>query len=156
ELENRHAVSDGTKRALLAAMGLRAETTSRALESLGQLIDETELRPLPRTLVLREGEPFHLPIRMSPQRSLSAMRGRIEGENGKSAELDSPADGEELSTRRASDGRTVWERNVRLPALAPGMYRVTLDGSDIVSTLTIAPNRCYLPDSFRNQRRLFG
>ncbi|MGH8122047.1 MAG: glycogen debranching protein GlgX, partial [Rudaea sp.] len=55
-----HAVNPASKRTLLAAMGLRAETAAQARESLERIVQVRQRRLLPMTRVVRTGEPVGL------------------------------------------------------------------------------------------------
>jgi glycogen debranching enzyme GlgX len=61
-----HEVTDDTRRALLAAMGLAASTTGEARDSLAALADEQYRRAVPNAVTLFEGEPFRLKLPLEP------------------------------------------------------------------------------------------
>ncbi len=58
----RHIVPDATKRAILASMGLPAQTQGEARDSLRLFAAHTDRRALPFSLVFREGEPIEAPL----------------------------------------------------------------------------------------------
>ena len=89
----RTIVSPETKIALLAALGLAAATEAQARESLTRVVDETQRRRLPFSLVLRLGEPPVAPLR-DMSRSADARdraRGRAPRSSGASRPATAPA-----------------------------------------------------------------
>ena len=80
----RTIVSPETKIVLLAALGLDAGSEARARESLTQIIDETQRRRAPLSLVLRSDEPLRRAAsrRATGLRGAHRMRGRPDASNG--------------------------------------------------------------------------
>ena len=110
----RMTVSPESKIALLKALGLDVKSEAQARESLTRLIDETQRRRLPFSLVLRHGEPLVAPLRDAPGKTDA----RIEREDGAAAEWSiDAADG---VRRDLPDGRSVSERAIALPTLPIG------------------------------------
>ncbi len=142
----RTIVSEETKIALLTALGLDVKSEAQARDSLTRLVDDTERRRLPFSLVLRLGEPLVAPLRDMA----SATDARIVREDGAVAEWPvEPADG---ARRDLPDGRSVVERKIGLPELPVGHYRLIVDG--VECALTIAP-----PEAFGSKaalRKRFG
>ncbi|HTZ67082.1 MAG TPA: glycogen debranching protein GlgX, partial [Roseiarcus sp.] len=102
----RTIVSAETKVGLLKALGLDVASEAQARESLARLIDDTERRRLPFSLVLRHGEPLVAPLRDLAH----AADARIVREDGAAAEWRiEPADG---APRDLPDGRSVSERAI--------------------------------------------
>ena len=140
----RTIVSPETKIALLSALGLEAASEAEARESLTRVVDETQRRRLPFSLVLRLGEPPVAPLRDMP-RSTAA---RIEREDGAAVEWRvEAADG---ARRDLPDGRSVSERPIALPTLPIGRYRLIVDG--VECALTIAPPEAYGPKAALRKR----
>ncbi len=123
----RTIVSPETKIVLLAALGLDAGSEARARESLTQIIDETQRRRAPLSLVLRSDEPLVAPLRDAPQ----GCEARIECEDGRSFEWRVPP-GDGVTTPLA-DGREVTVREVPLPALPIGRHRLIFDGVEFLA-----------------------
>src|SRR5579871_2707149 len=142
----RTIVAPETKIALLSALGLEAGSESEARDSLTRLIDETQRRRLPSSLVLRLGEPLIAPLRDQP----GAADARIVREDGSIAEWRvEAADG---VSRALPDGRAVAERTIALPALPIGRYRLIVGG--VECALTVAPPKAF--SSPAAQRKRFG
>ena len=127
----RTTVSPETKIALLATLGLDVASEAQARDSLARLVDDTQRRRLPFSLVLRLGEPLVAPLRDIAR----ATDARIVREDGAVAEWPvEPADG---VRRDLPDGRSVSERRIVLPELPIGRYRLIVDS--VECALTIAP-----------------
>ena len=140
----RTIVSEETKIALLAALGLDVKSEAQARDSLARLVDDTERRRLPFSLVLRLGEPLAAPLRDMA----NASDARIVREDGAVAEWPvEPADG---VRRDLPDGRSVVERKIALPELPVGRYRLVVGG--VECALTIAPPEAFSPKGALRKR----
>jgi glycogen debranching enzyme GlgX/4-alpha-glucanotransferase len=140
----RTIVSPETKIALLSALGLEVGSQAQARDSLTRLIDDTQRRRLPFSMVLRLDQPLVAPLRDTPR----ATEARIEREDGAAAEwLIEAADG---ARRDLPDGRSVAERPIPLPTLPVGCHRLILDG--VECALTIAPPEAYSPKAALRKR----
>jgi glycogen debranching enzyme GlgX/4-alpha-glucanotransferase len=140
----RTIVSAETKVALLSALGLEVASEAQARDSLTRLIDGTQRRHLPFSLVLRLGEPLTAPLRDTAR----AADARIVREDGAVAQWSiEPADAVQ---RDLPDGRSVSERRIALPALPIGCYRLIVDG--VECALTIAPPEAHSPKAALRKR----
>ena len=140
----RTTVSPETKIALLAALGLDVASEAQARDSLARLVDDTQRRRLPFSLVLRLGEPLVASLRDMAR----AADARIVREDGAVAEWPvEPADG---VPRDLPDGRSVSERRIALPELPIGRYRLIVDG--VECALTIAPPEASSPKAALRKR----
>jgi glycogen debranching enzyme GlgX/4-alpha-glucanotransferase len=140
----RTVVSPETKIALLAALGLDARSEAQARESLARVLDETQRRHVPHSLVLRFGEPLAAPLRDEPLPS----EGRVECEDGRVVEWRVEAgDGVQ---RRLADGRSVAERAIALPELPMGRHRLVIDA--VFCALTVAPPKAFVPQTALRKR----
>ncbi len=149
-------VGDDTKRALLTAMGLTADTAGEARDSLDRLVAETSDRPMPLAHTVFEGRPCELPLGPDLSRGLRSFTLAIETEAGEALAITvQPGEGR-VERHTTPDGRIVLRRWVRLPDLAVGRHRVHLDGPEISTLLTVAPATCHLPASFAAGQRRFG
>ena len=142
-----HPVSPETKRALLAAMGLRAETTAQARESLERIAQTQQHRLLPISCVVRISEPIKLrvalPAAQNPLRGGATIRDENSGAVAQIAQIDFAA-----QTIRGPLGAQLRVSELRLPTLGTGRYRVNLDAKpDVTCQLTVAPRNCYRPPS---------
>jgi glycogen debranching enzyme GlgX/4-alpha-glucanotransferase len=140
----RTIVSPETKIALLSGLGLKVASEAQARDSLTRLIDETERRRLPFSLVLRADQPLVAPLRDMPR----ASDARIEREDGAVAEWSIESAGG--VARDLADGRSVSERMVALPTLPIGRHRLIVDG--VECALTVAPPQAYSPASASRKR----
>jgi glycogen operon protein len=151
-----YEVSAATQRAVLAGMGLRAETQMQALESLTRLSSVSERRDISAALVRREGEVVEIRLGES-SRGRSPPWLRIEREDGTSEHLRLHEHNSHAETYSALDGREGRARLATLPPLPIGRHRVWRDDRpDLVCHVTIAPARCYLPDDLSAGHRRFG
>ena len=140
----RTIVSPETKIALLSGLGLEVASEAQARDSLTRLIDETQRRRLPFSLVLRADQPLVAPLRDMPR----ASDARIEREDGAVAEWSIEFAGG--VARDLADGRTVSERAIPLPSLPIGRHRLIVDG--VECALTVAPSQAYSPASASRNR----
>ncbi|MGB7974715.1 MAG: glycogen debranching protein GlgX [Roseiarcus sp.] len=140
----RTIVSPETKIALLSALGLEVANEAQARESLTRLVDETEGRRLPFSLVLHADKPLAAPLRDTPGKTDA----RIEREDGAVAEWSiEAADG---VRRDLPNGRSISERAIALPTLPLGRHRLIVDG--VECALTVAPSQAYSPTSASSKR----
>jgi glycogen debranching enzyme GlgX/4-alpha-glucanotransferase len=140
----RTLVSPETKVALLSGLGLEVASEAQARDSLARIIDETQRRRLPFSLVLRADQPLVAPLRDM----LGKTDARIAREDGAAAEWSiEAADG---GRRDLPDGRFVSERPIALPALPIGRHRLIVDG--VECALTIAPPEAYSPKAAARKR----
>jgi glycogen operon protein len=125
-----HHVTAASKRALLAAMGLPAETSSQARDSWWRL-EQDGRRPLPACRVARLGEPLIVPV----------------------------AAQDHWLTVEAEDGRVlrieIQEGRAALPDLPLGRHRLRLD-SGAEGRLIVAPRMAYQPPALDDGKRLWG
>jgi 4-alpha-glucanotransferase len=140
----RTIVSPETKIALLSGLGLTVASEAQARDSLARVIDETQRRRLPFSLVLRADQPLVAPLRDM----LGKTDARIAREDGAAAEWSiEAADG---TRRDLPDGRSVSERPIALPMLPIGRHRLIVDG--VECALTIAPPEAYSPKAAARKR----
>ncbi|MGE0223068.1 MAG: glycogen debranching protein GlgX [Acetobacteraceae bacterium] len=129
-----HRVGDDTKQAILAAMRLPARTAGDLADSLARLKAEQD-EPLPRSFVVRGAGPVTIPLGVRPPAWLTL------------------SDAEQRITRVP----VIEARQVTLPPLPIGRYRLLGDDDpSVVCHLTIAPERCHLPDALLCGQRRFG
>ena len=148
-------VGDDTRLALLAAMGWGVATTSQARARLAALAAAREGRRLPLARVLREDEPLLLPLALSGSRGRRGML-RLSDESGAATRIAFDLEAAAGERIVAADGRTVERRLVRLPALPPGVYTVSVEDEEAAGELLVVPRGCFLPPALREGRRRFG
>ncbi len=153
----RNVVSDDTRRALLAAMRLPAGTLGEARDSLRSLSDERDRRALPRALVSRTGEAATLCLGLEPGLARRPLWLTIEREDGQTQHVRIEAEDGVTTEFLVADGMPAQAWRVNLPTLPEGRHRLRRDEKpDVVCHLTVAPGRCFLPDSIRHGVRRFG
>ena len=150
-----HAVGDGTKRAILASMGLTADTIGEAKDSLDRLSQETTHRSLPLAATLFEGRGGE--VSLGGRRALDGgtLTLVVELEDGTRRTVAvQPGEGRLEPAANGADGAP-QRRIVALPDLPIGRHRLRIDGADPTCALTVAPATCHLPEGGEG-RRLFG
>jgi glycogen operon protein len=148
-----YVTGDDTRRALLRAMHLPADTAAEATDSLAVLTEEAT-RKLPPVLVVRAGESGVL--RLGPALADGAVRLCIGHAGSECVRLDVAAGQGVIEPMAAPDGRMVRSRRIVLPPLPAGRYRVGVDETEPVCHLTVTPPRCHLPAELRAGGRAWG
>ncbi len=152
-----HRVGDDTKRAILKAMHLSADTTADARISLERFSELRDHRALPQSLVRREGETVKLAMSLPAGFSPRSEWLTLVLEDGSQTHLRAGAADAVVAARTAADGRPTQSWLVPLPELPLGRHRIWRDNApEQPCHLTIAPRTCYLPQSLRDGIRRFG
>jgi glycogen debranching enzyme GlgX len=153
----RHAVAPDTTRALLAAMGLGAQSTAEARDRLAEIAASRERRTLPPVCVAPAGAAAMVPIAAG---SAAARRGaplRLVREDGTETTLPFSADDCPTNVAQAADGAPVAQRMLALPSLPAGYHTLRFDDDpDHACRIIVAPPRCYLPPELASGARRFG
>ena len=155
-----HHASDATRRALLAAMDVAADSEADIRSSLRAWTARQWQRVLPPAVVLRDrGEPLQLLLRL-PARLLDALIGwRIAAEDGTAHEGRAAVHDLPL-VERVDDDNGVFEiRAATLPAVPHGYHRLELLAADDpigATALIVAPSACYCPPAIDGGRRVWG
>ncbi len=152
-----HTVSDETKRALLAALGLPAGSNVDARQTLAQLVDERDRRPLPFALTFWADEPavIAMPLERGLARRPIALAVTLE--DGEARSFRFGLDEGQVSAAITPDGRGHQLWRVTLPPLPVGRHRLQReDAPDAACWLTMAPRKAWLPPMLRNGGRAFG
>ncbi len=140
-----HRVPQATIEALLAALGLPAQSLSQAQESLARLAQREDRRALPMSLVFRDDEEIFL--RLPAQNGGVSQSLALELEHGEKRELNLGAGDLRPVSWRGVDGRRCEGFRARLPRLPQGRHIVSLNG--VHCRLTVAPRRCHAPAAER-------
>jgi glycogen debranching enzyme GlgX/4-alpha-glucanotransferase len=153
-----HLVSDDSRRALLRAMRLPADTPADLAASLYSLGALTVFAALPPSLVVTEGSAIELklgPALGTLSRAIALVVLRQDG--SRERVVVTPQTGA-LSLATAPDGRTATIRTVTLPPQPLGRHRILCaDGAEPAACqLIVAPARCYLPPALAQGARRFG
>ena len=139
ETGRHHPVSDGTRSALLAAMGLPCASEAEARESLERLAEARERRPVPQAVAVRTGTPSTVRV-AAASRTVT-----LRGPDGDETELHVDAR-QGTETVAGIDGRRASFVTASLPPLAPGRYTIVAEGrEDASGHLLVAPSGCVLP-----------
>jgi malto-oligosyltrehalose trehalohydrolase/4-alpha-glucanotransferase len=146
----------GTKRRLLAAMGVDAADEVRAQDALDALERAQWLRPLLPVQVLRaEARPPTIDLVMPADTGEIAWELRQEDGARRAGRalfgrLDPVAS-------RTLDGRLLERRRLVLEGDLPwGYHRLAVTPGDAETTLIVTPGSCWLPPAFAEGRRLWG
>ncbi len=152
----RHVVPDETKIALLAGMGLKVGSMGEVRDSLDALVDQRERRLLPATMVAWDTQQPLLRIAAS-RRLGGRVDLNIEREDGSRDRIALDLSQASRVEATGSDGRPAPSFRVPLPVQPKGRHRVWLDNDpSLACTLTVAPQRCYLPPSLLSGHKAFG
>ncbi len=152
-----HRVSDETKRHVLDAMHLPAGTAGEARNSLTQLAEARDRRPLPVSLVRRTQEGVLLPMALAQGLAPRSEWLTLALEDGSLQRIRAGAAEAVVEQFTASDGRAGRRWMVKLPHLPMGRHRIWRDETpDIACHITIAPQACYLPPALVRGERRFG
>ncbi len=153
----RHVVSEDTKRALLAAMGLPARTPAEANDSLQALAKTRDRRQVPQAVTVFDDEPARLALPLEPGLSPRPFWLNLALEDGSIQRLRFGAGDGAVSPAIAADARPGQSWTLQLPRLPIGRHRVWRDDfPDIQCHVTAAPSRCHLPAALAAGRRRFG
>jgi (1->4)-alpha-D-glucan 1-alpha-D-glucosylmutase len=156
-----HSTSRETKRALLAAMGVVADTKAQAEAALRAERDRPWLALVPEVTVVRTPSSgvalFHLYD--SPQPPAGRAWARIRSERGDQVAL-SLGDARRVAEHDGALGRII-QFEVPLPPLPHGIYQIeAVECGDrprtASGTLLVAPPRCYVPPAVAAGGRVFG
>ncbi len=157
-----HETTPEGMRAILGAMGFDARSDDGVRASLRMLENGPWQSVLPPVKVFRLGPAegrFGVPISIPDQDASRPFRWRLVCDNGVLFEDEfRPADAPPIDNRTV-DGIGYSRYVIDLPSrIAPGYQRLRLEGADTLSesTIIVAPERCYLPESFDRNERIWG
>ncbi len=153
----RHVVVDETKRALLAAMGLTANSGGEARDALIALADAHDRRPVPAAITVLDGGAIELDMKLQPGLLPRPVWLNLALEDGGTRRLRIGAEDGELSDAVAADLRPYRSWKIRLPPLPIGRHRLWRDEfPEAHCHLTVAPPTCHLPPALAAGGRRFG
>ena len=153
----RHIVAAETKRALLAAMGLTADSTGEARARLAEIADRRERRLLPAFVVTREGSLAEVAIAPANANRRHRALLCLQHEDGAERLLPVAIDDLPANVVTATDGRAVTQRILTLPPLPVGYHTLRFnDDSGPTCRVVVAPEKCFLPPEIRDSARRFG
>jgi (1->4)-alpha-D-glucan 1-alpha-D-glucosylmutase len=150
------ATSPETRQALLAAMGVNADSEEAAVAALDEVDRSEWLRALPPVHVIQKTLPLIVPVTYDPQTDSVLWRLTLEDGSHKTGQavFSSLA----LLGRRELDGQLREQRALELDGvdIPMGYHRLTVSPGDAVSTLIITPGQCWLPPAVEQGGRLWG
>jgi 4-alpha-glucanotransferase len=136
-------VKPATLRALLAGLGVAAQSDRAVADSLARLDEEPWLRVLPPVQVVRENEPFQAELRLPTATLRVQWRLVLESGTERSGEVAFDASGTEHVDAR----RGLRLQRLALDGVAMGYHRLEIEGAAM--TVISAPQRCWLPGEQR-------
>jgi 4-alpha-glucanotransferase len=156
----RHETSLETKRALLGAMRIAAETDGEARDSLERLERDVWGRVLrPVTVIDSRFVPAGINAILPARWDDAGVAYNVIAEDGKTWRGESRVRDLAWQGEGRHDGHLVHRRRVAMPDLPVGDYRVGLalpDGSSAEQSLVIAPGRAFSPSALEDGAGLWG
>ncbi|MDP2431199.1 MAG: malto-oligosyltrehalose synthase [Pseudomonadota bacterium] len=157
----RHATSEPTLRALLAAMHFPAEADPALL--LRDIEEQDWRRPLPPVMVLAAGSPLAVPVTLPAARAGKPHRWLLTTEDGATRGGDFiPAELPRLGEQEL-DGVLFPRGELSLPPLdSPGYHRLEIEQvgregqAQAAMTLIATPASCYQPEAVQGEGRVWG
>lgn len=157
--QRQHVISPETKRALLGAMGVGADSDAEIKASLVDVDDKVAAKALPDVLVEREGETISLPIRIETTGS-DRLSWMLRTEDGRDVEGGVRVGDLPVTEPTEDDGRSLTWFCLPLPAELPLGYHqctVSLNGRSLGETkIIVTPIRAYWPDGLERDGGLIG
>ena len=149
------ATTTETRQALLAAMGVQADSEQTALESLDALDREEWLQVLPPVHVAYASDSFSVPITYPP--GTGTVRWRLTLENGEERSGVARFASLPLVDQRDIDVGSRERRRLTLEMpISFGYHRLALVPGGAESLLIVTPGRCWLPTVIEQGKRLWG
>lgn len=159
---NLHVTPPETKRAILAAMGIPADTDAAALQSLKLWRERPWRALLPPVTVLRRqmgGKPFAVPLTIPDVRAAEPLTWRLMLETGTEIAGETTADALAATAHGEINGIRLSKRELPLPPFLPEGYHtlvVGFGGRESQSPLIVAPAAAYIPDWMVKGERRWG
>lgn len=163
----RHEISNQTKRAILAAMGLRVATVDELQHELSVCEEEPWRQPCEAVLVREAGKgwgawPVRLPVSEAEQREVRIQWG-VRDESGCLLQQGESGPGLMPVETRLVEGRRYARFDLPIPTgLALGYYDLTARAQTGAGTvegtlrLIVVPSRCYIPPRLLEGGRTWG
>ena len=152
-----------TKKALLNALGLPADTAAEAEKSLKTLLEKPFKRALPPVLIVRrEQETVKVPVTFAANAEDSSFDYEIVLENGEKLTGKKDVAILPVSEERTIGKKTYEQRIFRfdVPELL-GYHTLTVSGKDVVKqgrtmSLIVVPEKCYTPEMMQHGGKPWG
>jgi 4-alpha-glucanotransferase len=144
-----------TRHALLAAMGVSANTEEAAVAALDALDREEWIDRLPAVQVAFETAAVTVPITYPAGTGTLTWRLSLESGEEKCGQV--RFERLQLLHRRDIDDKSYEQRSLLLETQIPfGYHRLALAPGDAESTLIVTPGKCWLPPEIERGKRLWG
>jgi 4-alpha-glucanotransferase len=144
-----------TRQALLAAMGVEADTEEAAVAALEALDREEWLQALPPVHVAFEVDPLTVPITYPAGTERVTWRLTLEGGEERTGAVNFKS--LPLLQHRDIANALCERRSLTLEAAVPfGYHRLALTPGEDESVLIVTPGTCWLPRDIEEGRRLWG
>ena len=147
-----HERSPQTAQRLLRELGVPADTDADAAASLAQLTEDLWREVLPPVIVATERQEVNILVRLPENVSVHSLSWSINFENG--GQYRGELNLRELPVEARADVNHLRFvlRRLRLPPQPLGYHRLRLEEPDVVSSLIVAPAKCYLPPEYPTHR----
>jgi len=142
-----HTVTQETKRAILTGMGLDISSRGAARDTLDHLTASHQRRRLPQAMHATEGEALALTMVLDGMIDRPPDALVLRDENGGRLSIAIGGDAANRRTVSGWDGRMHDTLALTLPPLAAGRYQLTDEDHDCSAHVTVAPRRCWQPDT---------
>ena len=152
-----------TKKALLKALGLPADTPEEASASLRAVSEKPFKRALPPVMVVRrEQKTAEIPVTVVAGTKKGALSCQIVLENGKKLSVKTNLSDMPVS-EKATIGRQKYERRalkIEVPEQL-GYHTLSVSGDAVIKqgrtmALIVAPEKCYMPEMMQNGGKPWG
>ena len=155
---NLHHVPDDSRKALLRAMKLPADSTADLAESLYTLTNLKDFAALPASIVVRAGQGITVTLGPALATLPRAIALILTYEDGSATRFVVPPNNDGRAQVTGADGRIGHVRRIALPPQPIGRYRlVCADRAEHGETrVIVAPERCYVPPELTHGGRRFG
>lgn len=157
-----HVTPPETKRAILGAMGIPAETDAAALQSLKLWRERPWRTLLPPVTVIRrhnDGRRFCVAVTIPDVRAGETLSWRLSLENGAELSGETRAEALTVTERGEIDGIPLCKRELPLPDFLPEGYHtlvVGFGGRETQSPVIVAPAAAFVPEWMEAGERRWG
>lgn len=154
-------VSEASQQKLLAAMGYSIDDAEQLSAQVQDQLTRAWLTPLNPVLVLRQGQPCQVDLRLPLELVSDSHYLQLETEQGGQSKYDVvPGDGQLVNVAHIDDVE-FHEYLLTLPAELPlGYHQLSLhaeDGDQLASMrVIVAPHACYQPEHIRAGNKVWG
>lgn len=148
---NRYETTPDTLRGLLKAFGIAAQTESDAWASLAAFGEAPWRTPLPPVVVLHDGEPVTIPLRLPMEDDGRTIRWKLQLENGGERRGECRVGSITVEDAGNLGEKRIALRRLKLEPLPLGYHQFVLE-DQFSTTIIVAPLRCYVPPRMTGRR----